>query len=160
MCYLWTNNEMIVNNPSYENNKWRIKNFRFSRPVDLKPMDVKYKRWKTEQDLCYYTKDENTVTVPKGFVTDGASIPQIFWSLIGSPFGKYCNAAIVHDYLYFIVEGTRKRADYVFYEAMTFLEVSFWRRKTMWLAVRLGAGWIWKARRKQKVEINNKEVEI
>jgi hypothetical protein len=32
------------------------------------------------------------------FTTDGASIPPVFWSLIGGPFeGKYRNAAIVHD---------------------------------------------------------------
>ena len=39
--------------------------------------------------------------VPKGFETDGASIPRIFWSIAGCPLkAKYVKAAILHDYLY------------------------------------------------------------
>jgi len=39
------------------------------------------------------------IIVPKGFVTNGANVPRIFWSLI-SPFTpKYSNAYVVHDYL-------------------------------------------------------------
>jgi hypothetical protein len=37
--------------------------------------------------------------VPKGYVSNGASIPQLFWSIIGGPWdGRYRNPAIVHDY--------------------------------------------------------------
>src|SRR5207248_6138643 len=35
---------------------------------------------------------------PKGWVVDGASIPQWAWSVIGGPFeGKYRDASVVHD---------------------------------------------------------------
>jgi hypothetical protein len=35
---------------------------------------------------------------PIGSVVDGASIPQVAWSLIGGPFeGKYRNASVIHD---------------------------------------------------------------
>ena len=35
---------------------------------------------------------------PAGSVVDGASIPQVFWSLVGGPFeGEYRNASVVHD---------------------------------------------------------------
>lgn len=38
--------------------------------------------------------------IPKGFVSDGASIPNMFWKLIGTPFSPaYIEAAFVHDYL-------------------------------------------------------------
>lgn len=134
----------------YTKNGWEINNYNFLKPVDLKPLDINYKIWKTEQVLCYHTKNEQTITVPAGFLTDGASIPHIFWSIIGSPFGRYCNAAIIHDYLYFLVDRTRQEADNIFYEAMTLLKVPFWRRKLMWLAVRIGAGWIWTERKKRK----------
>ena len=37
-------------------------------------------------------------TAPKGWVVDGASIPEAFWSIIGGPLeGKYRNASICHD---------------------------------------------------------------
>jgi hypothetical protein len=37
--------------------------------------------------------------VPAGAVVDGASIPQGFWSIAGSPFtGNYRRASVVHDY--------------------------------------------------------------
>ena len=81
------------------------------------------------------------VTVPKGFLTDGASIPRIFWVFVGPPWGKYGYAAIVHDYLYHIKIYTRKRSDQIFYEAMGVLGVSTWKRRVMFTAVRL-VGWI------------------
>lgn len=35
---------------------------------------------------------------PKSSVIDGASIPRLLWTLVGSPFtGKYRNASVVHD---------------------------------------------------------------
>lgn len=37
-------------------------------------------------------------TVPKGFVTDLASVPSVFWSVL-RPDGEYAYAAILHDYL-------------------------------------------------------------
>ncbi|AHK11759.1 hypothetical protein S144_45 [Shewanella sp. phage 1/44] len=41
-----------------------------------------------------------TVIIPTGFLTDGASIPKIAWSLIGTPFEpRFITAAIVHDYM-------------------------------------------------------------
>lgn len=62
------------------------------------------------------------VTVPKGFVTDLASIPRPFWSLMPRD-GQYADAAIVHDYLYWIQIGTRVGADETFQIAMKDLEV-------------------------------------
>ncbi len=46
-------------------------------------------------------------------------------------------AAIVHDYLYATATGTKDQADAVFLEAMTVLRVPLWRRRLMYLAVRL-----------------------
>jgi len=51
-----------------------------------------------------------TVTVPRGFITDLASIPRIFWSLL-RPDGLYAYAAIVHDYLYWTQTTSKEVAD-------------------------------------------------
>lgn len=42
-----------------------------------------------------------SVVVPKGFVTDLASIPRVFWSLL-RPDGEYAYSAIIHDYMYWM----------------------------------------------------------
>jgi hypothetical protein len=57
------------------------------------------------------------VDVPVGFVTDFASIPRPFWSLV-RPDGDYAYAAVFHDYLYWFQERTRPEADEVFRLAM------------------------------------------
>ena len=37
------------------------------------------------------------LTVPKGYFTDGATVPRVFWNLV-PPYHRYFPAAIVHDY--------------------------------------------------------------
>jgi hypothetical protein len=82
------------------------------------------------------------VTVPKGFKSDGASVPRAMWSIY-PPFGKYLEAAVVHDW--FCVLGHKgespidyKEAAKVFNEAMEVCCVGKWRRFKMYWAVRLG----------------------
>lgn len=100
---------------------------------------------KTLQDIIYIANNGDIVLVPVGFVTDGASIPKIFWSIIGSPFtGKYKKPALIHDYLYATHLTSRKRADSIFIEGMKYLGVSRVKRVLMWLAVKIGGGFIWK----------------
>lgn len=61
------------------------------------------RRYRLERPLeVVWTVDgvEKVLTIPKEFITDGASIPQLFWSVIGSPYlPEFITAAIVHDYM-------------------------------------------------------------
>ena len=57
------------------------------------------------------------VEVPKGFVTDFASIPWPF-SLLVRPDGEAAYPAIIHDYLYWEQTRSRSAADQVFKFAM------------------------------------------
>lgn len=83
------------------------------------------------------------ITVPLGFITDGASIPRIFWSLL-SPFGPYFPAAIVHDFLYSKDSDgygfSRWECDELFLMAMKDCGVGWVKRNAIHKAVRLG-GW-------------------
>ena len=84
------------------------------------------------------------VIIPKGFLTDGASVPRLFWSLL-PPWGSYGQAVVLHDYL---VESLsyddngskitieRKHADRIFNNAMQELGVNDLTRKVMYNAVR------------------------
>jgi hypothetical protein len=90
--------------------------------------------WRVAQEFRYYIGSEDSqqwVTVPAGYLTDGASVPRVFWSLI-PPWGAYGQAAVVHDllceYLSIVDHGqvlaiTRERADQIFNEAMQVLKV-------------------------------------
>lgn len=80
--------------------------------------------------------------IPLGFRTDFASVPRILWSAF-PPFGKYCHAAVLHDYLYCTRAHhslTRKQVDQLFYDVMVASGVPVWKAKLMWSGVRLG-GW-------------------
>ena len=110
--------------------------------------------WELQEEFVYYvgsTLSGEVVFVPRGFKTDFASIPKIFWSIIGGPTGKYTNAAVVHDYLYVKGTYTRKRTDQIFLEAMKGLKVSWWKRKAMYFAVRVGAWGPWNRYRKKDI---------
>jgi Protein of unknown function (DUF1353) len=83
------------------------------------------------------------VSVPKGFVSDLASIPPYFWWAL-PPTGRYGHAAILHDWLYWRQSGVdRATADRVFEVAMAELNVDPALRKAMWAAVRVGGGKYW-----------------
>lgn len=110
------------------------------------------------------------IVVPTYFRTDMASIPRIFWSIY-PPTGRYQRAAIIHDWLYichysnrspylYSVPSTirasllsslptapytnRKACDDTFLEIMRLSGVSWRTRYTLYVAVRLFAGRLWK----------------
>lgn len=93
-----------------------------------------------------YISSVGVITVPKGFISDGASVPRGLWNIF-SPFdGEYFDAALIHDYLYSKMssdtypEIDRQTADAIFKEAMYNLDVNWMKRGTIYLAVRAG-GW-------------------
>lgn len=93
-----------------------------------------------EKDFRYISS-KGIITVIKDFVSDGASVPRIFWNLL-SPFGKYFKAALIHDWLYSENNTiyTRKESDLIFKEAMFNSGIGWVKRGTIYNAVRLG-GW-------------------
>ncbi len=111
-------------------------------PKFLTRLDVEHlsdEQWKLSDDLVYQSDIVGLVTVPKGFVTDFASVPRLpgaYW-VAG---GKANKEAVVHDFLYRSKLCTRKEADDVFLEAMELNGQSWWRRRLMWAGVRL-FGW-------------------
>jgi Protein of unknown function (DUF1353) len=82
-------------------------------------------------------------SVPRGVEVDGASIPQVFWSLIGGPFeGKYRNASVIHDYYCEIRTRRWQDVHQVFYEAMLASGVDPVRAMVMYKAVeQFGPRW-------------------
>lgn len=83
------------------------------------------------------------ITVPKGFITDGASIPKMAWSVLGvNPYySSIFPAAVVHDWLYCQKYLGRKEADKVFKRAMDSIgKLSKAQTYLIYWAVRLFGG--------------------
>lgn len=87
------------------------------------------------------------IVVVKGFTTDFASVPRFFWRIIPK-MGKYSEAAVVHDYLYFSGIVSKEKADKIFYQLMKEAGVDWLTRKVMYYAVKYGGEDAWDRCRK------------
>ena len=89
----------------------------------------------------YLSTAHGEIEVPVDFLTDGASVPRVFWGIL-SPFGDYFGAALIHDFLYSPHNRRFDRAtcDRIFLAAMKDAGVPWLRRRVIYRAVRLG-GW-------------------
>jgi Protein of unknown function (DUF1353). len=100
--------------------------------------------WMLQRDLVYRIgiNTPYTITVPKGFVTDFGSIPKIFRPVLGST-GPYSQAAVVHDYLYWVQSCTRKQSDNLLAIAMRESGVSAIKHWAIYSGVRAGGTSAW-----------------
>lgn len=82
------------------------------------------------------------IEVPRGFITDFASVPRIpvvYW-LLGDTAHK---AAVIHDLCYRrpdITKTSRKEADMIFRDAMKESGVALWRAEAMYQGLRCFGG--------------------
>lgn len=115
--------------------------------------------WGLHDPLSYRPSNaEDTITVPKGFVTDLASIPRWGWIVL-PPDGPWVKGAVIHDFLY-ATRGagtwkthpsgntrtgpyTRREADWILRDALGNRGVGVLRRNLIWAAVRIGGGGGW-----------------
>lgn len=111
------------------------------------------KTWIILFDFGYEVGEEGSgdvINVPIGFHTDFASIPRILWAFLPR-WGKYGNAAVIHDYLYWVQSPrNRKESDDIFLAGMKVLEVPNWKRKLIFYAVRWFGGFAWRANQRRR----------
>ena len=91
------------------------------------------------------------VEVPKGFVTDLASIPWQLWSVL-RPDGEYAYAAIVHDYLYWTQDRTRLMSDEILKSSMEDFDVDKLKLQAIYRGVRAFGEGAWNENARLKVE--------
>lgn len=106
--------------------------------VPAPPADY-YRDMRLLEDFGYVDPDGVTWDVPKGAVTNGASVPWGFWNIIGGPYdGPYRDAAVIHDY--FVEKKTRSWEDThrMFYHAVLARGISDTLARTMYAGVRYG----------------------
>lgn len=89
-----------------------------------------------EEEFSFRDEKNRTWLVPKGYVSDGASIPRPFWSIIGAPLsGAYRYAAIVHDYFCDRRVHNWEEVHLVFYKGMRAQKVDPRKAWVMYKAV-------------------------
>jgi hypothetical protein len=104
--------------------------------------------WRLISPLNYWSALKSLFyEVPKGFVTDFASVPRlpfIYWFMGG----KAEAPAVLHDWMYRTgSEGvSRADADAILYEAVK--SAGYWRARAwlMWAGVRIGGYWSFESR--------------
>lgn len=87
------------------------------------------------------------VAIPRGFKSDGCSIPRAFWTLIGHPLDiDYMREAFLHDWLYYTQPCSRWTADSVMNDEMRKSgRVRHWRRRLIIFGLRVGGWKAWNA---------------
>ncbi len=99
-----------------------------------------------EKSISWIPNDKSgrypTFTVPKGFVTDLASVPSIFWSVL-RPDGNYAYAAILHDYLYWTQMMSKVDADNILRISMQDFHVPAWKINAIYQGVHLAGKSSW-----------------
>jgi len=115
----------------------------FVNALEIKEANEDHTKWALTSELCY-RGNTDTFSAPVAFVTNFASVPRVFWSIL-SPWGRHMKAAVMHDYFYQTQCVPRLDADKLFLRMMKELGVSWWRRHTMYRTVRLFGGKHYKA---------------
>ena len=97
------------------------------RPI-LKPYSKD--RFELVEDYRY-----GDVIVPKGYKTNGANVPRLFWSIFPPNSPEYLSAVLAHDYL--CDKGFYKLADETLKEMMSELGVAKWKIYCFYYACRV-----------------------
>jgi len=107
----------------------------------LKTTKIGPKLWILDADMSYLDKLGVIYTVPKGFITDGASNIRLLWSLCPPMSGKTAEAAVLHDFLYSkdcIWGFSRQECDEIFLETMLDAGTNKGRAYAVYSGVRAG----------------------
>lgn len=102
-----------------------------------------HRRMKLIEPFEYKEASGRRWPVPKDAVVDGASIPQVFWSIIGGPFeGPYRSPSVIHDYFCDVRRRKHEDVHRVFYDSMLNAGVGQSKAWLMFQAVRqFGPQW-------------------
>lgn len=84
---------------------------------------------------------------PAGMPTDGASIPRAA-RVVFDVWGRAGRPAVMHDYLYRYGLTDRAAADRAFLAGLEAEGMGWWKRKTMYAAVRTGGWVVWRRYRR------------
>lgn len=112
---------------------------KYPLPLHITPTSKYRKRlriWKVTEAFAYESAKYGRIDVPKGTITDLASVPPCLQAIFPKD-GRYLEAAVVHDHMYQEAIMTKREADLVLREGMKVLGVKPWRRFFIYWGCRL-----------------------
>jgi len=133
---------------------------RFTQSLIVSPLSDG-RTWVLLKDFGYDVRVEGsgeTIDVPVGFKTDFASVPRIFWAIFPR-WGRYGNAAVIHDYCYWSQMYSRKTSDQIFREAMGVLGVPAIQRNILYGVVRWFGWGAWALNHRKKIKSPDFKIE-
>lgn len=116
--------------------------------INLKKSDKRYNLFELVDDCCFEFEEIRFI-VPKGFVTDLASVPQFFWGILPA----HCNASmpsVIHDYICQFAILPRQKCDAIFLKLLKTTGMRKWQYGIMYGYVRV-FGWVTYGRIKYSV---------
>lgn len=129
--------------------------------VKIIPSKIKYLDLSTGEDVRFQVLDEvkyvfkvgnyeeRSITVPRGYITDFASVPKIFRGIV-SNIGGYNCISLLHDYLYTTHLTGRVEADFILGCLTHEFGLSYFKSYLVWTAVRVGAWYAWSKNKNKK----------
>lgn len=111
------------------------------------------KTWEMRDWVAVELKD-GVIFIPMLFILDFASIPRLFWTVIGSPAtGKHRRGALFHDWLYATQSLDRKECDDIFNAIMKYDKVNVIKRNIVYYTVRTFGYFAWQKKRQNAGKI-------
>jgi len=107
-------------------------------------LDDDGRKMELNKEFAYVDPRGKRWVAPQGSVVDGASIPELFWSVTGGPFtGKYRQASVVHDVACVDKKEPWEDVHLMFYEACLCGGVEEKKAKLMyWAVYNYGPRWM------------------
>lgn len=100
--------------------------------------------WVVTEGFTYHLSENTFIYVPKGYLTDGASVPRLLENIIPA-WGDHGLAAVIHDYLCEYLQIwqngerktiTREQCNDIFYQCMRDCNVNRFKAISMYVAVK------------------------
>lgn len=123
----------------------------FDGPLDLRAHAPG--EWVVLRALTFRAHDGRAFVIPRGFITDLASIPRLVRPVLDQN-GTSRRAAVLHDFLYCRQTTSRADADELFDEAMELDGVGRVERTLMYAGVRVG-GWLYWNKRSDGLQLSD-----
>ena len=136
--------------------------------IELPNVDIYDPRWPTKY-LCLYrdvketrkytvgapltfvTSDRLSITVHPGFVTDGGSVPRLFWWYVAPFTGPEGAAFVIHDILYAAKHGKRDWCDDIMLDALHCLPVRKAKASALVNSVRIRGDSAWNEKQPEDI---------
>ena len=90
------------------------------------------------EEPVFFKIHDRTVIIPRGYISDGMSVPRVLWRLLSPPvYGETLIPSIIHDWMYDSLYCSRREADLYYYHGLLANGYPQWKSILTYIGVRL-----------------------